>query len=772
MMKKNFLRRLKAAIVGAAMIATTFAAPAMSSISTVTAATKEGSVPYTFTADGVKDGGRQANITLTKAQQNAKKLTLNFTTESKANGTVAVYGFGTTEKPYWEDAKVEVKSGGKSSFSVSVDVPTALQGKINKVGVGIWYPEDDSKWTLKSIDADSTTTPDIPDGPSSLANLKSSGTSEVVDNGDGTATISATLSAKYKEVQADGTEKVEFDFPLTLRASEDELYAPGVDADGNLLPSWKEGDPINSHKFKFRNFGIDDLNDTLRFKSFEYVIKSDDYDMSEIQYGGGINVKPGSDADTEVLKKNKDGSFKKGYWYNDQGEEDMTAYEFKIEPHGSYTETNLGGYAKVTWEVPEAVQPYVDFSGADNSVGFQYWWGNDATKDPDPETGVSEIQEIHLLSCVATYTRTVTVPINRTITQTPNSTVAMGDSIKYDLSELGLKDRDIIHAIRFTFNSAEALAQFEGGLGISVDKAKISDKAEGVDENGWYSSKNVAVINTDGKFEIMWIIPESIKKGIYTGEDGNVMIGYWYGDKEGGTTVDSVSIPKVEYFVYESQEDDLTIKDNEGNTLEDQVIDLKVGETYQIDTNVEGCVFETSRETVATVDETGLITAIDEGVAKITITTPEGQTATFTINVTGGAVTTPAITTTVTTTSKPTTTTTAKTTSPVTTTTVDPDTVVDWSMVLYGDVNVDGRVTLADVVALAKYRLSDTVFPLKNATAMENADVVYDHAIETRDTSLLSEYNLKNKTIDDLGPKDKSKVTRVPYFDPSKDSQF
>lgn len=754
MMKKNILSRIKAAVIGAAMMATTFVTPAFSSVTTVTAATKEvSSLPYTLTADGVEDGGRQANFALTGAQKTAKTLKLNFTTDSKENATIAVYGFGLSADPYWENFEQEAKSGGKSSFSMVVDVPTAIQGKITKIGVGVWYPKDNSKWTLKSIEANGTADPDITEPEIPGTENDKSGTYSFEDNKDGTATISATLSAQYTE-----NGETQFDYLLT-KGIDEEQYAPYKDADGNTLPAWKEGDLINSHKFSLKNFGIDDISN-VKLQSFEFAVKSDDYDMSTIQYGGGINVKMNSPADTEYVKG------KNGYWYNDQGTEDMEKYgsEFKIDDvHGGYEANGCGGYSKLTWDVPKGVQPYVDYSNGSAAVGFQYWWGKDDTKTSTGEDGeemnFAEIPEIHLLSCTATYTRTMTVPYNKTVAGPKNIKLTSGaeatNQTKLKLADLKLGERDKISAVKFSFKSAEALTQFVGGVGISVDSVKASGSANV--EDGWYQPGNIAVINTNGTFDVMWILPETIAQSVYHSDEevSSTLIGYWYGDKD-GTEVKDITVTSVDYYVYESQESDIVIKGEDGIKVPDEIT-LKVGETYDIDVNIPNSTFESDMESVATVDENGTITAIGEGTATIKVTTPEGQEATIKVKV-EAAVTTPKTTTSTITT----TTSTVKTTvSTQSSTTVDPDSVIDWTKVLYGDVNVDGKVNVADVTYLAKHFIIEKTYPFINATAKENSDVEYDSEINKIDLSKLIEHCLGAVDLMDLGPADKSDI---PYY--------
>ncbi len=80
---------------------------------------------------------------------------------------------------------------------------------------------------------------------------------------------------------------------------------------------------------------------------------------------------------------------------------------------------------------------------------------------------------------------------------------------------------------------------------------------------------------------------------------------------------------------------------------------------------------------------------------------------------------------------------------------------------LYGDVNLDGAVTGADTVKLAKYMLSSDVYDLgkgdekSKQKALEQADVDYqgNRNPNTADTMKLNEYNLKNLKLDDLGPR-------------------
>ena len=62
---------------------------------------------------------------------------------------------------------------------------------------------------------------------------------------------------------------------------------------------------------------------------------------------------------------------------------------------------------------------------------------------------------------------------------------------------------------------------------------------------------------------------------------------------------------------------------------------------------------------------------------------------------------------------------------------------IDWDKVKYGDVNQDGYVDSADIVVINKYLLSQVEYPMKNATAMENADCDRDGEITTKDSFVI-----------------------------------
>jgi hypothetical protein len=64
---------------------------------------------------------------------------------------------------------------------------------------------------------------------------------------------------------------------------------------------------------------------------------------------------------------------------------------------------------------------------------------------------------------------------------------------------------------------------------------------------------------------------------------------------------------------------------------------------------------------------------------------------------------------------------------------------------LKGDADLNGEVSLTDIVAVSKNNLSDEAYPLANDTAYENADMNNDSKVNGLDTSPLIENQLGNK---------------------------
>ena len=696
MVKTNLIGRLKAAAISAAMITTAFVTPSIATINSVTAAGSSSiTVNKTLIADGVNEGQRQAKIPVTLSSD-VSKLTFNFETEYAGSVSIGIYGAEIKSDPYWVDLDGSFDATPKDGkFSVTYTIPSTLDvTDVKSIGVGIWYPKTDEVFKLTTISTNGSGSssgedPSKPAEPIVSKNDKS-GTCTFKDNGDGTADITSTLTAEISDV----------DYTLTAGYDE-EKYAPyNKDPDAK---EWEEGDPINSHKFKWDEFNIADI-DNVTFQSFNYVIESD-VDMKKLMYGGGINVKKDSVADTEAVKG------KDGYWYNDQGEEDVEKYgdKFLIDDYATgYTVEDAGTYAKIVWDVPKSVQEWVT-KGSDSAVGIQFWYGQDGSSEE-----YKEIETVKLTGASCTYTRKMTVPYNKTINKKTNQKLTMGtddtkNQIKLNLADLGLKERDKLSAIKFTV-SGTGVEKMQFGVGISTDiENPMATK-------GWYQPGNITVLDdgTRKSFEIMWILPDVVRNDVdLVSELGNLMFGYWYGGDKDGNEIANVTLDSVDFYTFQSKEDELTVSPSE--------LEITVGETKQLTTSVDGCKFVAASATGGeyfTVDESGNVEALAPGAGTITVTSPEGQEVVVTVIVKAAQTTTTTVTTTVTTTTTAVTTTT-------TTTTADPDP-IDWSKVKYGDVDLDGDITATDIVLINKYVLSSAEYPFVNATATENANAHYD----------------------------------------------
>lgn len=763
---KKITARIKAVAITAAMMATTLITPSFTSLSTVTAA--DVTVNHKFTAVEPTDGPgpHKAKINIASLK-GSSSVTFNFETSYSGNATFGVTGGEISKDPWWydDDAKYELTvKGGKCSFTYNI--PAEYKDIIKTVEIGLWYPQEGETFTLTtaSTTGGTTVTPGPTPGPTpgnpslpTSANTKS-GAYTFKDNGDGTATISSTLTAEYKFPE----EFAKTGYVLTQGYDEETMYPDGYDGEG----------PINSHKFPLDGFGIKDMTsvetpykESFDIQSFEYTIESD-YDLTNFQYGGGINVDKGTQGDTESVKG------KDGYWYNDQGEKDMEEYgakfteELGFTPHGAYVADNIGKYAKVVWDVPKEVQPCITFNGS-SAVSFQYWYGTSdeleeanantpaaLAEDDDPETPSTPsnvVKEVRIKEATCTYTKTAVVPFNtkQPVNKKVGATLTAGDEsttkeYEYMLSGLELGERDLISAIKFNVSSSSDIGKLVTAMGISVDlENAVADK-------GWYmtGSGNIIVLGAGKTQEIMWIVPSAIRNdvaAIY--EDSKAAFYYWYG--ENGETL---KLDSIDFYIYQSVEEELKVNNlGEGGDLV-----VAVGETKYLKPNVDGCTVALATGQVQGLMEIGdeeagkgiPITGLKEGVAYVEVTSPEGQVVKVKVKVTGSAVTTtdpngPGTTTstTVVTTAKPTT-----TTNPVTSTKDE----IDWSKVKYGDVNLDTNVNTLDIVLFNMYLLDGEKTPL-NATQRENANCEYDKDLDMTDSGKIVNYVAEIIKIEKLG---------------------
>ncbi|MBP8794148.1 MAG: polysaccharide lyase family 7 protein, partial [Lutibacter sp.] len=148
-----------------------------------------------------------------------------------------------------------------------------------------------------------------------------------------------------------------------------------------------------------------------------------------------------------------------------------------------------------------------------------------------------------------------------------------------------------------------------------------------------YNSNNAAsyLVKADGNDYVMDLNYDQsyFKVGNYTQSNS---------DEEGSFTNDPTNYGEVLVYNFLVKHDDISVS---GVNLSPATIDLLIGNTYQLVATVSpagstnnGVSYSTSNSAIASVTASGLVTAIAEGSATITVTTAEGSfTDTSTINV-------------------------------------------------------------------------------------------------------------------------------------------
>ncbi len=476
-----------------------------------------------FTEDGEWTTGKGSGYAI-KLKKGENKIVIDLSDVDLQYGEYGNFEFRCYYCSYWDNSEKDMVA-----TSVSFD--------------GFSYNDDTA-----------VTTPDDPDDPDTPAkpddehenivpdsNKHSNGTNSedgknwsFKDNGDGTATISSTVAK-----QIDG------------KALGNIVLTKGYDEDYYLAhPSDDENKPINSHKFKFSDFGLTDMDGVI-IESLTCTIESDK-EMDQLVYGGGINVKEGSPADTEYAKQiaGIKGKEHASYWYNDMGLEgdgsvssfEEQGVEFGITPGNGGFLYGAGSYAEVYWEVPAEVQPHVSDSSTD-SISFQYWWGNDVDGE--------EVESVNLTNAVLTYTKTVTVPYDGTVSKAVAETLnhTGNDSAKnleIDYADLGVDETKDVYAIKFELSADAPIGKLIYNVGTGVN--------ETVSKDYWFQEDgNYAILDAGETAEIMWIVPtkvagdETHENGINT-KDGKLLIGYYYGE------VDTISVDNIEIYYADAPE--------------------------------------------------------------------------------------------------------------------------------------------------------------------------------------------------------------------------
>ena len=188
-----------------------------------------------------------------------------------------------------------------------------------------------------------------------------------------------------------------------------------------------------------------------------------------------------------------------------------------------------------------------------------------------------------------------------------------------------------------------------------------------------------------------------------------------------------------------STEDKLVVKPSS--------ISVAVGETEKlaptINDSAVDATFSSSDDSIAKVAADGTVTGVAAGSATITVSAG-GQTVTVKVTVTSSSNPTDPTNTT-----DPT-----KATDPTNSTGVNPSADTDPTSIAnahWGDTNVDGDVSVSDVVKLNTYLLNPTANPLSDQGFI-NANCMFDNAVDSNDSSLIMNYVAMVITYDKLGP--------------------
>ncbi|MGN1225525.1 MAG: DUF5620 domain-containing protein [Ruminococcus sp.] len=583
------------------------------------------------------------------------------------------------------------------------------------------------------------------------------------NNNDGTATISATLTKKInaEDLKAFAKEQYGTD-TITLTPSpkgkdySEEYYKTQKDEDGNVMEEAdvrKAGLPLNSHRFSYADFGITADSDAARIipEALTVVMRAPEgQNVTRVMYGAGLNVFGRSPADTEAPKtaigRDADGNvvdsslagFKEdpnaGYWYNDIGADNYDEIMTNVQNAGAefgvtvqngkdIKGQNFGDYVEVTWDVPEEVKPYADVKQS-TSLSFQLWYGEIEAEEYTP------LESLDIDSAMLTYTQVITFPYKASQTLTTNTALTTGSKpaefLFSDFDEMTYTNTADVYAILFTLDTKVSARQLVLGSGTTVLDKKSDDHWYQADTNG-NSITLLSADDTKKEYTYMWVMPQAVAKTYKYAEDGtvnksspienyisteqpndNFKLGLYYADDASATEVTSATVKDVTIY-YTTDDKSNTAKADmfeKDLTANPKNMVLEVGDTKKITVNVDGCTFESSDDSIASVDEYGNVTGNDGGTVTITVTTPKGQTAT--VEVTVNAVTT------------------TTTTAPL--------------VPLYGDTNLDGIVDLRDAILLNRFLANQVTFSEQQELNADVCDPTSARTIDDADSAILVQY--------------------------------
>lgn len=744
------------------------------------------------------------NDVKTLAESGITSLQFNLSAEAEVAEFVFYLGIALEDDPWWASIEPDKSMAPEGTtgnddhsykctpyaqeFSVVVDVSNLDIGYDDTYGEKAYQFENcytgdtdgnEIAITLESITVNGTTDTsegepkgNLNTGGAGYTTANSlSGSSEFKDNGDGTATLKSTITKKIDDVSALYKEEYGGDVILTPSPSgedySEEAYlvdiatgeivkAADVTYDATKYAKASEanirsaGYLLNGHKFAYKDFGIykgASETDEIVIESLKVVMRADSgTNVTRIQYGGGLNVDGHSPADTEWTKNQaglKDDK-NAGYWYNDLGTKALEETQDGIDAHNAATGENIqfgvevqngqdirdasfGDYVEVTWDVPADVIPYTTANDSD-TISFQLWYGEVEGEEYTP------LESLKMESAALTYTQSITFPYQGKVTKTVNEKLLGDAGTEFLFSDFGMEYEYTadVYGIEFTLSAAQGIENLVLGAGTSV-----RENCSGATADYWFQANNcpseedgnsITLINADEskkEYTFLWLMPGKVAKGLiknastgkYEGKGTNYisteeetsnfkLAAYYAGWKDEAdniaVTVDDITL----YYTTDDRnnaakadmfEDDLFVRP--------ETLEMEVGDEETLTANVEDCTFVSGDIDVVTVDNKGNVTAVGAGETTITVTTPHGQVKEVTVVVT------------------------------------------DPFVPLYGDTNLDGKVSLIDVVYLNKYNAGAMTF---NDQQLENADCVYDGKVGLNDATILLQYLVE--IVDKVGP--------------------
>lgn len=801
---KKFRKRLGAILVSAAMLAgmTTVASSPMTTAIVADAAGSTVTVGKTFEiplTNGKGDVTNKEEVTYSAdvkslATSGIKTLQFNLSAETAVAQFVYFMGISLDKAPWWENVADGVTcTPYADKFSIVIDLSKINIGYDDTYGEKHFefqncYTQDVNgkpiKITLDSITVNGTTDTSKGEAPKTGAENtggkgyktgnNASGNYTFVDNKDGTATITSTLTKKIDDIKAFYADKYG-NVPVTLTPSpegedySEDGYSKVDPVTGGVIKKSeeeirKEGLPLNSHKFTYNDFGIfKNVSETaeITVESLSVALRAPKgTNVTRVMYGGGLNVEGHSPADTEWTKNQAGLKLDKnaGYWYNDLGkdayQETMDAIDAYNSANGTdikfgvtvgggqnLTEQNFGDYVNVTWDVPKEVIPYTTSADTD-TISFQLWYGEIEADQYTP------LESLELESAALTYTQSVTFPYKSSTTKTYNTKLSStGTEFKYSDFNIDYDVTCDVYAMLFTVKAAGPVDTLVFGAGTTV-----RENCTGATSDYWFQAdacpsedagRSISLVSADeskSEYTFMWEMPGRVAKGLIKDKTGkysgngtnyisteqpndNFKLGVYYAGKE-GNTVSDVTVKDVTLYYTTDDTNNSAKKD----MFEDKLfirpgkLVMEVGDEEILESSVGDCTFITGDVDVVTVDDNGKVVAVGAGETVITVKSPQGQTAEVTVIVNAAQTTT--------------------TTTTTTTTAYDPK-----LNAKYGDCNLDGFITLVDLVYLNKYNSGALKF---NAQQMENANVVYDDEVNSADGSLLLMFMVEK--ANKLGP--------------------